>query len=210
MGGAAGCRLSREFAHRMVFLAGTPFALCVGMPSVTPTRNAPDAPSAAKLPILVLVMTVTVGLVLGGACLVGGAYLLMRTGRLRTGPLLVFAERNSAPAVAIHTIVLDPILVNLADPSGHAYLRLGLALGVEEGVATFSSVGAARALNLPREREIPIRDTVLAVLGQQTSSALLEPSGKDRLKQELQDALALHNPELKVRTLYFSDFLVQP
>ena len=64
--------------------------------------------------------------------------------------------------------------------------------------------------SLLREREIPIRDTVLAVLGQQTSGALLEPDGKERLKQELQAALALHNPELKVRNLYFSDFLVQP
>jgi flagellar protein FliL len=186
------------------------FALCVGMPSVPSPRSVLEAPSAAKLPILVLVLTVTVGLVLGVACLAGGAYLLIRSGRLQTGPLLVFSERSSAPAVATHTIVLDPILVNLADPSGHAYLRLGLALGIEEGPATFSSVGASHAMNLPREREIPIRDTVLAVLGQQTSGALLEPGGKDRLKQELEDALALHNPELKVRNLYFSDFLVQP
>lgn len=180
------------------------------MPSVTPTRSAPDAPSAGQHPILVLVLTVTGGLVLGVACLAGGAYLLIRTGRLHTGPLLVFSERSAAPPVATHTIVLDPILVNLADPSGHGYLRLGLALGIEDGPVTASSADAAHAMNLPREREIPIRDTVLTVLGQQTSSALLEPGGKDRLKQELQAALALHNPDLKVRTLYFSDFLVQP
>jgi flagellar protein FliL len=180
------------------------------MPSVTPTRSALDAPSAAKLPILVLVLTVTAGIVLGVACLAGGAYLLVRTGKLHTGPLLVFSERSPAPAAATQTISVDPILVNLADPSGHAYLRLGLALGIEDGPVTASSADAAHAMNLPREREIPIRDTVLTVLGQQTSSALLEPGGKDRLKQELQAALALHNPDLKVRTLYFSDFLVQP
>jgi flagellar basal body-associated protein FliL len=85
-----------------------------------------------------------------------------------------------------------------------------LALGIEDGSGKASSADAAHAMNLPREREIPIRDTVLTVLGQQTSSALLEPGGKDRLKQELQAALALHNPDLKVQALYFSDFLVQP
>jgi flagellar FliL protein len=178
------------------------------MPSVSPTRSAPDAPSEAKFPILVLVLTVIVGIIVGVACLAGGVYLLVRAGKLHTGPELVFAERTSAPAT--HTVTLDPILVNLADPSGHAYLRLGLALGIEGGPVTASAADATHAMNLPREREIPIRDTVLAVLGQQTSSALLEPDGKDRLKQELQAALALHNPDLKVRTLYFSDFLVQP
>jgi flagellar FliL protein len=180
------------------------------MPSVSPTRSAPDAASAAKFPVLVLVLTVIVGIIAGVACLAGGVYLLGRAGKLHTGPLLVFSERTSAPIVATHTISLDPILVNLADPSGHAYLRLGLALGIEDGPETATPANAAQAMNLPREREIPIRDTVLAVLGQQTSGALLEPDGKERLKQELQAALALHNPELKVRNLYFSDFLVQP
>jgi flagellar FliL protein len=178
------------------------------MPSVTPTRSAPDAASAAKFPILVLVLTVIVGIIAGVACLAGGVYLLMRAGKLHSGPLLVFSERT--PGVATRTISLDPILVNLADPSGHTYLRLGLALGIEDGAETATPANAAQAMNLPREREIPIRDTVLAVLGQQTSGALLEPDGKERLKQELQAALALHNPELKVRNLYFSDFLVQP
>jgi flagellar FliL protein len=159
---------------------------------------------------LVLALTVIVGIIVGVACLAGGVYLLMRTGKLHTGPLLVFSERTSAPAVATHTISLDPILVNLADPSGHAYLRLGLALEIEDGPLTVASTDAAHAMNLLKEREIPIRDTVLAVLGQQTSSALLESGGKERLKQDLQAALALHNPELKVRNLYFSDFLVQP
>jgi flagellar FliL protein len=168
---------------------------------------------------LVLVLTVVVGILVGVACLAGGLYLLIKTGKLHSGPLLVFSERSSGssgplgPQGVTRTIALDPILVNLADPSGHAYLRLGLALAIEEGPEVTSpslSAGAAHPLNLPREREIPIRDTVLAVLGQQTSGSLLAPDGKEHLKQELETALALHNPELKVRGLYFSDFLVQP
>jgi flagellar FliL protein len=180
------------------------------MPPALPTRSASEAPSAVKFPVLVLVLTVLVGIVAGVACLAGGIYLLIRTGKIHTGPLLVFTERSPVAQGVTHTISLDPILVNLADPSGHAYLRLGLALVIEDAPETVSSAGAVHAMNLPREREIPIRDTVLAVLGQQTGNALLEPDGKDHLKQALLAALALHNPELKVRSLYFSDFLVQP
>jgi flagellar FliL protein len=151
---------------------------------------------------LLLGLTVIGGLIVGLGCVTGGIYLLVRTGKIHSGALLALSERTPAAQVATHTVSLDPILVNLADPSGHAYLRLGLALAIEDSAET--------TLTLLREREIPIRDTVLTVLGQQSSSALLEPGGKDRLKQELQAALALHNPDLKVRGLYFSDFLVQP
>jgi flagellar basal body-associated protein FliL len=64
--------------------------------------------------------------------------------------------------------------------------------------------------SLPREQEISIRDTVLAVLGQQTSQALLAPEGRERLKQALLAALAAQHPELRVHGLYFSELLVQP
>jgi flagellar protein FliL len=180
------------------------------MPPVSATPSAVDASFATKHPVLVLVFAVLVGILIALVCIGGGAYFLLKTGKIHTGPLLVFTEKASVAAVTTHTISLDPILVNLADPSGHGYLRLGLALVLEDGPEPASGASAAHALNLPREREIPIRDTVLAVLGQQTSGVLLQPDGKDRLKQELQTALALHNPDLKVRGLYFSDFLVQP
>jgi flagellar FliL protein len=162
---------------------------------------------------LLLGLTVIGGLIVGLGCVTGGIYLLVRTGKIHSGALLALSERTPAAQVATHTVSLDPILVNLADPSGHAYLRLGLALAIEDSAETTlptASASSTATLTLLREREIPIRDTVLTVLGQQSSSALLEPGGKDRLKQELQAALALHNPDLKVRGLYFSDFLVQP
>jgi flagellar FliL protein len=166
----------------------------------------------------------------------GGLYLLLASGRVRLEPLLASLHSPSANSLRatslvpgaptgpgqtgqmgqtgpLQTIALDSMVVNLADPGGHAYLRLGLALVIEGNAvpAALAEGGGAKAMaSLPREQEIPIRDTVLTVLGQQTSPALLEPGGRERLKQALLAALAAQHPELRVHGLYFSDLLVQP
>jgi flagellar protein FliL len=192
------------------------------MSTPSPARSLSEAQSAAKFPVLVLAFTVLAGMIAGAVCIGGGLYLLIKSGKIDLAQALS-ARRAPAAQVATRTVTLDPMLVNLSDPSGHAYLRLGLALTVEEpgGAAGPSSAsvpagspggaaGAAGATSVAREREIPIRDTVLAVLGEQTSAALLEPGGKERLKQQLEAALAAHNADLRVHGLYFTDFLVQP
>jgi flagellar FliL protein len=169
-------------------------------------------------------------------CLMGGLYLLLASGRVRLEPLLAPLHSlppNNLPTSSLvpgaptgpgqmrqtwqtgqlQTIALDSMVVNLADPGGRAYLRLGLALVVEGSAAPAASAegGGAKAMaSLPREQEIPIRDTVLAVLGEQTSQALLAPEGRERLKQALLAALAAQHPELRVQGLYFSELLVQP
>jgi len=169
----------------------------------------------------------------GVVCLMGGLYLLLASGRVRLEPLLISLHSlpaNSLPATSLvpgaptglghagqtgplQTIALEPMVVNLVDPGGHAYLRLGLALAVEQSAAPAASAeggGAKATTSLPREQEIPIRDTVPAVLEQQTSQALLAPAGRERLKQALLAALATQHPELQVHGLYFSELLVQP
>jgi flagellar protein FliL len=189
------------------------------MSTPSSARSLSEAPSAAKFPVLVLAFTVLAGMVAGAACIGGGLYLLIKSGKLDLAQALS-ARHAPAGQVATRTVTLEPMLVNLSDPSGHAYLRLGLALIVEDpaGAAGQASAtasaspaaSAAGATSVAHDREIPIRDTVLAVLGEQTSTALLEPGGKERLKQELEAALTAHNADLRVHGLYFTDFLVQP
>ena len=59
------------------------------------------------------------------------------------------------------------------------------------------------------EEETAVRDTVLTVLGQQTSDELLAPDGKEALKVKLRAALTEHNTDIQVTELYFTEFLVQ-
>jgi len=168
-----------------------------------------DTASAGKvkLPVAMLLVVVMLGVCLGMAAVGGGVYFLMKSGKL---PIGAAAGRDAAnpPGGAgegkVHQVVLEPILVNLADAGGHAYLRLGLTLDVEGEAGPESKSGKA-----PNEQELAVRDTVLAVLGQQTSTWLLGPDGKEHLKIELKEALASHNAPLKVKDVFFTDFLVQ-
>lgn len=104
-------------------------------------------------------------------------------------------------------MALDPILVNLADTGGSSYLRLSLTLQVTD--ATAKKDVSARSDKSSDDAVAAVRDTALTVLGSQTSDNLLVPEGKDRLKLDLKRAFAEHNADLKVKELFFTDFLVQ-
>lgn len=99
---------------------------------------------------------------------------------------------------------LDSFVVNLADPEENRFLRVGIDLGLGTPLPAKGSKG--------EEGEVPtgrIRDCVLAVVSTWRSDALLAPEGKQKLKDELRHALQDRVPELCVREVYFTDFLVQ-
>jgi flagellar FliL protein len=169
-----------------------------------------ETASAAKvkLPMAMLLVVVIVGACLGCGAAGGGLYFLIKSGKLSLGAAAAGAEGTSAPADGpTHQVVLEPILVNLADEGGHAYLRLGLTLDVQGDAGKSEAAGDGKPGK--SEQELAVRDTVLGVLGQQTSAWLLGPDGKEHLKIELKEALAKNNPQLKVKDLFFTDFLVQ-
>ena len=165
----------------------------------------------ASLPFVPLVAAMVIAVAVGMAALGGAFYWLMRSGRLPAGSAgkPPAAARTEAPKT--HEVTLDPLLVNLADAGGHAYLRIGITLKVADEIA---EKGAK-----PKEEEKPVkgaiehnaevRDAALQVLGAETSDALLAPDGKDRVKGLLKTALAQRVPEMKVADVYFTEFLVQ-
>jgi flagellar FliL protein len=109
-------------------------------------------------------------------------------------------------------MVLEPLLVNLADAGGSSYLRVAMTLRVAD---------AAQGKDAKPKEEKPkddkensdavasVRDTMLTVLGRQTADRLLAADGKEQLKADLKTALAEHNSDLKVIDVFFTDFLVQ-
>jgi flagellar FliL protein len=109
-------------------------------------------------------------------------------------------------------MVLDPLLVNLADTGGSSYLKIALTLRVAE-VADKTDAKKkdekAKDDKSSDEAVAAVRDTVLTVLGRQTADGLLTTDGKEHLKAELKAALAKQNPDLKVMDVFFTDFLVQ-
>lgn len=136
----------------------------------------------------------------------GVLYYFARSGRLSLRGSAT-AQSIAPVETATRLMVLESLLVNLADEGGSSYLRLSLTLQVADVVANKSSSTNIAVNN--EDDMAAVRDTALTVLGRQTSENLLGPQGKDRLKAELKKALAEHNPNLKVKQMFFTDFLVQ-
>lgn len=178
----------------------------------TPSPLAPaPAPTAAKVPIIAVLLAVVGGVVIATAGIGGVVFYLVRTGRFPVQGGTPVKTQAATPAT--HAMVLEPLLVNLADAGGSSYLRVALTLRVADGADKKSSQ-AKDGKNKDNkdatdETAAAVRDTVLTVLGRQTADGLLAADGKEHLKSALKTALAEHNADLKVMDIYFSDFLVQ-
>jgi flagellar FliL protein len=121
-------------------------------------------------------------------------------------------KTESIVTAATHAMMLEPLLVNLADAGGSSYLRVALTLRVADVI----DKKGAKANDEKGKNDkgmddavAAVRDTVLTVLGRQTADGLLAADGKEHLKTELKAALAQHNADLKVKDVFFTDFLVQ-
>jgi flagellar protein FliL len=115
------------------------------------------------------------------------------------------AASTTASQKTSETVVhLEGFTVNLADPEDNHFLRVTMDLAIDH-------------LPPPLERDKPnsglpmarMRDSILSVLAVGKADVLLTPEGKQQLKKNLLDALNRDNPELGVREIYFTEFLVQ-
>ncbi len=109
----------------------------------------------------------------------------------------------AAPAAVKDVLHLEGFVVNLADPPGDGFLRIGIDLGVGHAI---KASGEKESGTVPTAL---IRDVILRVLTTYQAVDLLVPAGKLRLKQQLLESLQSSVPELEIREVYFTDFLVQ-
>jgi flagellar FliL protein len=111
------------------------------------------------------------------------------------------AAASASPEVN-SVLPLDSFVVNLQDPAGNGYLRVGIDLGLTS--AAKDDDKEKQAAYLPR-----LRDTILGVLGSRSVDDLLTPDGKTKLKADLLQAIDARVPELQCKEVYFTEFLVQ-
>lgn len=165
----------------------------------------------AKLALVPLLIAVVVA-VMGSVLLLGGAaYYLICSGRLVLPVAgVAVAKREPVAVPTTHGLVLEPMVVNLADAGGKTYLRVALTLRVvDEAEKKGAKPKEEKETKGGNEVDAAVRDTALQVLGRQTAASLLAADGKERLKSELKTALVEHNTELKVADVFFTEFLVQ-
>jgi len=94
---------------------------------------------------------------------------------------------------------METFVVNLADPGGKRYLRVSIALEIDDK----DFVEEAKK-NVPR-----MRDKILLILPAKKFQDIRTSSGKDSLRKEI---IAQLNPLLdkcKITNLYFQEFVIQ-
>ncbi len=152
--------------------------------------NAPAAPAAApkkkgkaKLIIIGLV-AVAIG--------VGGAVYAMRRPPAET--------KDTASSRGL--VPFDPFVVNLADPGGTRFVRLTLALVVNNETVASNIVATQVSMK-------EARSAILELLAIQTAGTLASPEGKQSLKKAIIERVSAIFPDAKVTDVYFSEFVVQ-
>src|ERR1700753_330237 len=137
----------------------------------SPLSTATVSPSP-KVSVLAMLLAVVAGVVIATASIGGVVYYLVRTGRfsMQGGGI---AKTGPVTPAATHVMVLEPLLVNLADAGGTSYLRLALTLRVVDAAdkkgAQITDGKSKDDKNASDEAAAAVRDTVLAVLGRQTA-----------------------------------------
>jgi flagellar FliL protein len=191
-------------------MATSPTVLAGASTSSSPVSvSAPVA--TARVPVVPLLIAVVAGVVIATLGVGGVVYYLARTGRLPMQGRMAQKVEADLP-VTTHAIVLEPLLVNLADAGGSSYLRIAMTLriaDVADKKGTKAKDEKSKNDRAADEDGAAVRDTVLTVLGGQTAEGLLAADGKEHLKTDLKKALAEHNADLKVMDVFFTDFLVQ-
>ena len=162
------------------------------------TNNTAGAPAGttiviekrSSLPLLAALVFLTV--------LAGGGAVWFFAARDTTGAA---NKASPGPGQLVH---LEGFTVNLADVEESHFVRVTMDLELERMPAPTEKEKPASGLPVAR-----IRDTVIAVLAASKAEPLLTPEGKIQLKKSLVSALNQKIPEMSVRDIYFTEFLVQ-
>lgn len=188
--------------------------------TATDTNLTAPASAPAKVGLLPILMAVLLSTVFALAAVAGGAWWLIKSGKLSSVAAAggsaaehpaKTAEQHPAELPPSHVLALDPMVVNLSDAGGRSFLRASISLRIANEVKPKGEKEEppAKGDKADAGASAALRDTTLAVLGAQTSDGLLATGGLDALKKKLRESYALQNTETHVLDVYVTDFLVQ-
>ena len=106
------------------------------------------------------------------------------------------AKKAAAPGISYS---VEPFIVNLLDQGGKRYLKAQFELDIED-----------ESLKKELSRRMPqLRDAILMLLSSKTFADISIPEGKVQLRSELTERINSILKEGAIRTLYFTEFVVQ-
>jgi len=99
-------------------------------------------------------------------------------------------------------IPLEPFVVNLADADSARYLRIKISLLVDDKTKV-KEAAENQALQLK------VRDVILESLTAKRSQDLINSEGKNKLRQEIQQRIAVYFRTPKLVDVMFTEFVIQ-
>ncbi len=107
-------------------------------------------------------------------------------------------------------------IVNLLDPTGRKYLRVGIVLEfAPNDLKYFTMTEEEKTLFLEEfNKELNVKlpvinDVIITLLSNQTFEAVYTAEGKETLRKQIMDTINSKLPENKIIFVYFTEFVVQ-
>ncbi len=148
-----------------------------------------ESPKKSKVKLLILIAAGAVLLMAAGG---GGWYFMSKNGQGKQ------TASSTKPAISA-VWPMEAFIVNVADTSADRYLKLVIQLEVSDA----SIVSELDQLK-PR-----LRDSILDLLTSKPYKELIDPSGKQRLKEDIAGRVNNALTKGKVTKVYFTDFVMQ-
>ncbi|MBO8143706.1 MAG: flagellar basal body-associated FliL family protein [Thermodesulfobacterium sp.] len=94
---------------------------------------------------------------------------------------------------------MEPVVVNLFDPTGKRYLQIGLAF----------ELGDKKLEEEVKNNEPKIKDVVISVLSSKTPEEVLQPEAKELIKNELLHKINSALGEEVILNIYITQYIVE-
>jgi flagellar FliL protein len=99
-------------------------------------------------------------------------------------------------------IPLEPFVVNLADTDAARYLRIKISLMVD-------NKARVKELTDNQALQLKVRDVILQSLTAKRAQDLINTEGKNNLRHEIQEKVAMYFREPKLVDVVFTEFVIQ-
>jgi flagellar protein FliL len=152
----------------------------------------PPEKKGSKLKLIIIIVVVFLLLAGGGSA----AYFLFFKAKSATGEKKSAAQEKPKESVFWP---LEPFIVNLIDNEGERYLKVVMQLELSD-----QAMLAEMKLLSPK-----LRDTILDLLSSKTYKEMIDPLGKQRLRDEIAMRMNMNVKTGKVLKVYFTEFVIQ-
>lgn len=152
----------------------------------------PAEKKGSKLKLIIIIAVVVILLAGGGTA----AYLFFFKAKPTTGEKKPTVQEK--PQISVF-FPMDPFIVNLIDNEGERYLKVVMQLELSDK----KMLEEMKLLN-PK-----LRDTILDLLSSKTYKEMIDPLGKQRLRDEIAMRMNMNVKTGKVLKVYFTEFVIQ-